>query len=296
MTASIPNRVHRSGIALLQLVAGLVLVGLAWPTAWAGHGELRAHTFFPLWLGYILIVDASTRLHSGTSLLARLGRFAFVPFLLSIPIWWLFEAINARLNNWVYIVPHPYSWWRYHLEATLAFSTVLPAVFVTAELVASLTPDQINLRKVDPSPRTHVLIGLGGAVMIAATLIAPDVFFPLVWIGFFFVADWLASLWDAPHLSAPIRAGNWRPVLNLFAATLLCGFFWEMWNSRSLPKWTYVLPWGEWGHLFEMPLPGYGGYLPFGLELYALSSLLDRASGSHLMRALRFDKEYAKCT
>lgn len=29
-------------------------------------------------------------------------------------------------------------------------------------------------------------------------------------------------------------------------------------------------PMGEWLHVFEMPLLGYGGYLPFALELYAL--------------------------
>jgi len=27
-------------------------------------------------------------------------------------------------------------------------------------------------------------------------------------------------------------------------------------------------------HIFEMPLLGYGGYLPFGLELYALYNLV----------------------
>ena len=36
----------------------------------------------------------------------------------------------------------------------------------------------------------------------------------------------------------------------------------------------YYLPFVDVFHLFEMPLLGYLGYLPFGLEVYALYILL----------------------
>ena len=52
-------------------------------------------------------------------------------------------------------------------------------------------------------------------------------------------------------------------------AALLCGFFWEMWNYLAFPKWYYTIPFGQYAHIFEMPLLGYAGYLPFGLEIYA---------------------------
>lgn len=64
--------------------------------------------------------------------------------------------------------------------------------------------------------------------------------------------------------------GDWRPVIALWLGVLLTGFFWEMWNYFSYPKWIYTLPWGQFLHIFEMPLLGYGGYLPFALELYAV--------------------------
>jgi hypothetical protein len=53
-----------------------------------------------------------------------------------------------------------------------------------------------------------------------------------------------------------------------------------MWNFYSYPKWIYHIPWGNALHVFEMPLLGYGGYLPFALELYVLYHLIagDRAS------------------
>jgi hypothetical protein len=57
---------------------------------------------------------------------------------------------------------------------------------------------------------------------------------------------------------------------------LICGFFWELWNYYSYPKWIYHTPGAEFLRIFEMPLLGYGGYLPFAWELYALRSLVWR--------------------
>jgi hypothetical protein len=67
---------------------------------------------------------------------------------------------------------------------------------------------------------------------------------------------------------------DWRMVLILFAATLCCGFFWEMWNMYSWPKWIYTFPYLNQCKIFEMPVAGYLGYLPFGLEVWALTTLL----------------------
>jgi hypothetical protein len=55
---------------------------------------------------------------------------------------------------------------------------------------------------------------------------------------------------------------------------VICGFFWEMWNYYSYPKWIYHTPGAQFLHVFEMPLLGYGGYVPFALELYALKNFL----------------------
>ena len=51
---------------------------------------------------------------------------------------------------------------------------------------------------------------------------------------------------------------------------MVCGFFWEMWNYWAAPKWVYHVPFVDFWHVFEMPLLGYLGYLPFALELYAM--------------------------
>ena len=55
---------------------------------------------------------------------------------------------------------------------------------------------------------------------------------------------------------------------------LICGFFWELWNFYSHPKWVYQVPFVDFLHVFEMPLLGYLGYVPFSLELFALYHLV----------------------
>jgi hypothetical protein len=57
-----------------------------------------------------------------------------------------------------------------------------------------------------------------------------------------------------------------------------------MWNFFSFPKWHYQVPYVSFLHIFEMPLLGYGGYLPFGLEVYSLYNLV-----TGLLRAVRSD-------
>ena len=55
-------------------------------------------------------------------------------------------------------------------------------------------------------------------------------------------------------------------------AGLVCGFFWELWNICSLAKWIYSVPFVDRFHVFEMPLLGYAGYLPFGIECAAAAA------------------------
>lgn len=68
--------------------------------------------------------------------------------------------------------------------------------------------------------------------------------------------------------------GDWRPLMALFTGCLICGFFWEMWNFYSYPRWIYHILFVDFLRIFEMPLLGYLGYLPFSMELFALYHLI----------------------
>jgi hypothetical protein len=82
---------------------GLFLLALCWPLNWALPGMRTAYLFFPLWLGYILVVDALVCRRAGASLWTRSRKGFVLLFILSVPGWWLFEIINRRTGNWEYL-------------------------------------------------------------------------------------------------------------------------------------------------------------------------------------------------
>ncbi len=259
-----------------QLWAGLLLVAIAWPLNWLLPG-LRTHLLFcPLWLGYCLAVDGLVYLRRGSSLLRRNPRAYAGLFLVSAPVWWLFELINLRTQNWAYPgieLVEPF--WRAALK-TLSFSTVVPAVFGTAELVSTWGRLKRLLGGpfVPPSRRVFLAFLLAGVMMMTLLLLWPRVFFPFVWLSLYFMLAGVNGLLGFGTLGEYTGHGDWRPPLALMLGALVCGFFWEFWNYWAYPRWVYQVPPFEFLYIFEMPLLGYGGYLPFGLELFALYHLI----------------------
>src|ERR1051326_7921696 len=102
---------------------GLLLLGVCWPLNWTLPGMRTAYLFFPLWLGYILLVDALVLKRSGSSLLERSARDFALLFLLSAPAWWVFEIINRRTHNWEYVGGSSLSDFEYYLLCSVSFST-----------------------------------------------------------------------------------------------------------------------------------------------------------------------------
>jgi hypothetical protein len=62
----------------------------------------------------------------------------------------------------------------------------------------------------------------------------------------------------------------------LFAAGLLCGFLWESWNWLAVARWRYHVPYLGDVKIFEMPVLGYLGFMPFAVESFALYRFLRR--------------------
>lgn len=254
---------------------GIGLIGIWWPVAWLQIQPISDNYFFPLWLGFILAVDGLVYYRTRTSLAQRAGWRFILLFILSAPVWWLFEGFNQILNNWNYQQPGSYGPIEYAARATLPFATVIPAVFVASELVASFKTNPLRrLPRLTLDRRTLLILHACGWTMLLAVLFVPRFAFPLVWISLFFILDPLATLAGGRSIGAYLGADDWSPVWNVAIGALLCGFFWEMWNYYSLPKWTYSIPYFETGHVFEMPVLGYGGYIPFGLELFSFYVLV----------------------
>ncbi len=110
--------------------------------------------------------------------------------------------------------------------------------------------------------------------MLAVTLLWPVHCYPLVWLAVVFILEPVNIWLGRAHLLERVAQGDWRLVLSLSLGTLICGWFWEMWNYHACPKWIYHTPGVEFLHVFEMPLLGFGGYLFFAWEVYELRSLV----------------------
>ena len=257
---------------------GIILIAVFWYLNWNLNG-LRTHWgFFFLWLGYILFVDGLVFKIKGSSLLSRSAKKFIFLFLISAPAWWIFEGFNSITQNWRYLGKEYFSDLEYFLLASLSFSTVIPAVFETAELIAtaSFTNKFRNWRKINPTKNVLVGFILTGIFLFMMIIIFPEIFFPFVWATVFLILEPLNHLIKNKTLFDFWEAGNWKPVVSLAIGCLICGFFWEMWNFYSYPKWEYHLPIANFLHVFEMPVLGYLGYLTFPLELFSIYHLTGR--------------------
>jgi hypothetical protein len=258
--------------------AGAALNIAAWVSSWTRVGPW-AYTFFALWFGFILVLDGLNVAVSGSSPLRR-GKARFLlMFAVSSIFWWVFEGLNIPVQNWHYVFDQYYSPLAYFLIASLNFSTVLPAVMEMASLYTAIPALRPRLVSGNEAPqlrlRTIIILMAVGALMLALPFVVPQVFYGLVWLCLVFLLDPINHLFRRKSVLAHLIAGDWRFLVALPLAGLTCGFFWEMWNSRALPKWYYTVPFVDrFPHLFEMPLPGYLGYLPFALELFAMYQLV----------------------
>ncbi len=119
---------------------GFFLCMSAWVLAWnrfAWFSVMQPFTFIPLWLGYILSVNGVTFTRSGTCLMKREPLRFFLFFPVSAIFWWYFEWLNRFVQNWYYVGVEDFSALGYVLHASLCFSTVLPAVLSTEELLST---------------------------------------------------------------------------------------------------------------------------------------------------------------
>ncbi len=250
----------------------LAYLGFAWYLAWqrpAWAGSWLNHTFTLLWLGYIGVVNALCVWRGGWSLLTHRLQYFLGLFPLSALFWWYFEYLNRFVGNWHYVGVESLTPWQYFIQATLPFSTVLPAVISTMALLSMfpLGREQAFPPLVSGSPRmwAWLVLFFAGLGLVGVGR-WPQWFFPLLWCAPLLLFVSLQVLLGEKTYFAPLAEGRWEIVALPALAALVCGFFWEMWNYWSVPKWVYTVPFVSCCKIFEMPLLGYAGYLPFGLE------------------------------
>ncbi len=260
---------------------GVVCGAIFWTLAWsrfAWFAQLQPHTFTPLWLSFIVVINALSVKQSGRCLMLDRPGYFLMLFPASAAFWWFFEYLNRFVQNWHYVGVQ-YDSLRYACYATLSFSTVLPAVLSAREWL-------LGFAWIEKGFKSTLPIGLNKPKWVAVAILAlagfglagigvwPDILFSLLWVSPVLIIMALQVLNNESHIFSNIACGDWRVVVASALAALFCGFFWELWNIFSLAKWEYTIPYVDGLHIFEMPLLGYAGYLPFGLECSVVGNLL----------------------
>jgi hypothetical protein len=260
-------------------VAGTAII---WWLAWhryAWFSDLQAWTFTPLWLGYVVIMSALSYARAGRcSLLDRPSRYLLL-FAASAVFWWLFEYLNHFVRNWYYAGIEGFSGFDYFWFASLPYSTVLPAVLATFEWLWSFPrlthglKQRATVRLARPRAVAGATLGLSCALLLGIG-VWPDALFGFVWVAPFTALLALQALHGEPTVLIDLARGDWRIPIIAALAGLVCGMFWELWNSGSLAHWRYSIAFVQRFAIFEMPLLGYAGYLPFGVGCVAVARLL----------------------
>jgi hypothetical protein len=263
-----------AGLATILLSELLNFQGVAWVTVF----------FTPLvWTGYVLLADGLVASLKGDSLLSKTpGRFLSLAFW-SVPLWLIFEAYNLRLQNWEYVgLPENiavrsfgYVW---------SFSTIWPAIIETAAFVAALEMFR-------QTGKPHKPLGLSGRLGLfvcgLAFVILPvaspwsigQYLFGAVWIGFALLLDPVNYRWHGFSFLRDFEAGETATFWNFIVAGWICGILWEFWNYWAGAKWIYIFPIGQGWKVFEMPLAGFLGFLPFALECKVMFEFLRTLKG-----------------
>ena len=229
------------------------------------------------WWPLLLFLDGILWRRTGRSRLwGQPGAFLRMLFF-SVTVWLVFEVFNLWLLNWRYVGVEPRLWLRWPGYA-LAFATVLPGILLTAEVLAALG---VGAKLKGPPRRLdnwQPAFLLAGVACLVLPFLAPNFGFPLIWVAFLFLLDPLVDLLTGDSLTRRFLQGARQEHLCLVLAGLACGLWWEMWNYPAAAKWVYTLPVLNFGKVFEMPVLGFLGFLPFALECRVMYDFLDGAA------------------
>lgn len=221
------------------------------------------------WWAYICFLDAVLARRSGRFLVLNRD-FVFL-VIMSATFWCMFEAVNIRLQNWFYINVPQAGYMRF-AGYFLAFGTVIPAIYLTCELVDRVLP-AIKVGRVFPGAHAG-LIMLLGLVCLGLALALPSYCFALAWVFLAFVIDGYCYRTGRPSFAGDLERGDLKPLVAAGISGMVCGVLWEFWNYWSITKWVYTVPFFENLKVFEMPALGFLGFAFFAVEVMAFLRLL----------------------
>ena len=262
---------------------GAVVCLASWGVMWFTGSPLVKYLFTALWWGFIATIDGVVYQRTGgASIFSKLpAQMAWLAVTSALG-WWAFEWMNYFvLENWTYPnSPALFSEAEAIFWFSLTYTCVFPAIFEIYTLLRTFPALKMrwsNGPSVAPSVGLVWLILLAGGVAAFSVGLFPYPLFFVVWIASLLIipeAMGIVGLWT-PFTA--LATGNWAPLVLCAVASLFTGFFWELWNHGSNvwhpgcnPNyWVYGVPYVNVIVGFtEMPIVGYFGYLPFGVQCW----------------------------
>jgi hypothetical protein len=261
------------GYGWVGLVSMIVFEALLFAT----DSELVGWFFTPVqWTGLILFLDANLKRRRGTSLVAdHFGEFLILCGV-SIASWLVFEGYNLVLKNWRYVSLPDNPWVRFPGYAW-AFATISPGMFLIYETLSDMLPGEDRATYPRLPKRVFWPFVVFGAVCLVAPFAWPSSYMtPLVWMGFAFLLDPINGRLGDRSILSEFFTGHFRSMPIFFLTGLVAGLLWEFWNYWALAKWEYDVPYLGHVKLFEMPVLGFLGFMPFTIESLAIYRFVRR--------------------
>lgn len=282
--ASLRNRSRGKGEAFAFPWWGWIGIGImlgGWYLSWNRFEWFRPYqvmmSYMPVWLGFILLMNALCVKRSGRSPMTDYPWAYLATFPASSLFWWFFEYLNRYVWNWYYVGISELGAFEYSAYATICFASVLPAVTAVAAWLHTFPAfddsvysgmARVNLRR----PFWCLFLFVLSAVGLTGIVFFPAYAYPLLWISPVTVFLLVQFLLRQESVLDTLSCGNWSIFFRFAIASLICGFCWETWNYHALAKWVYAVPYVQRFHVWEMPLVGFAGYLPFGVECAAVTA------------------------
>jgi len=251
---------------------------------------LLNYSDLPLFWGFTLLLDGFVYKLRGNSMISKHPTELMGIATASVSGWMLYEYLNLFANRtWYYpfgknLLPgSAVNDEIFLVYSILGSSALMPLAFEWYDLLMAAPSlkhrfdDGVKITAPKWLKIALIVLSLGGLLYLGY---APDksFFFLFVWplIAITAVLS-LAKVWTP---FTPIKDGNWTPFLVFGLAYLAQGFAMEGWNyfsathntwgglaqhSHSPAFWAYSVPFVDKFHLFEMPILGFLGYLPFSV-------------------------------
>lgn len=239
---------------------------------------------FPLFWGLALLIDGWVYVRNGGRSMVNDRPQELIGIGVSSAVgWMLFEYLNFFVDyDWYYPFGDQISNEQFLFYAIVISTGLLPLSFVFYDLFNTVpvlkTRFTEGFKFIMPEKIKTILLVLS-LLSLFATGFFPSQLFFVLWIS---PAVLIGVVLDKLGIWTPLRSigkGNWRPTLVFALTYLAAGLCLECENYFSAARdiagnptysqqpafWEYNLPYVNKYHLFQMPLLGYLGYMPFGI-------------------------------